>query len=454
MMVRAEKFSLTVMANGGIAISGSRPTAFHHVSLVVTDLDRSLAFYSGLLGLELRSRTRCEMGRLRIAGTGVDWPGSDGDWPTEPVDVVLLELNGVRIELARPLHAGASLSGRGPGAAVDAPSRADRPVSSSSHVALKVSDVRSLRRELEAAEVRFLTPLLVFPEEGHRPWIWCRCEDPDGHQVELVEEMPASYQLERMAERLREARAQRSLTLKEVAAQSSISVAHLSQVERGETIPSVPTLLSISSSLGVAPDYFFRAMTDNGAAAAAGQAARSQSSREDGGVDWQWLTPPHAGVRLLPRTLRARRRARSAGGRGGGECELRGSGRALYWCRPAPPATCSPPARVCPTTCRSPIGSPTRATFPRSVYGVSMRSRIQRRGSLNVSTTHNAGAVALDAITLDVNGEVHQVVVEPQWTLQYVLMDRLGSPAPRSSAPRARAAPAASSWTGGPCWPV
>jgi transcriptional regulator with XRE-family HTH domain/catechol 2,3-dioxygenase-like lactoylglutathione lyase family enzyme len=265
----------------------------------VTDLDRSLAFYSGLLGLELRSRTRCEMGRLRIAGTGVDWPGGDGDWPTEPVDVVLLELNGVRIELARPLHAGAALSGRGPGAAVDAPARAGRPVSSSSHVALKVSDVRSLRRELEAAEVRFLTPLLVFPEEGHRPWIWCRCEDPDGHQVELVEEMPASYQLERMAERLREARAQRSLTLKEVAAQSAISVAHLSQVERGETIPSVPTLLSISSSLGVAPDYFFRALTDNGAAAAAGQAARSQSSREDGGVDWQWLTPPHAGVRLL-----------------------------------------------------------------------------------------------------------------------------------------------------------
>ena len=276
----------------------------------MTDLDRSLAFYSGLLGLEVRSRTRCEMGRLRIAGTGVDWPGSDGDWPTEPVDVVLLELNGVRIELAQPLRgavaaSGASPSGAGGACAADPETAvagcppAGRPVSSSSHVALKVSDVRSLRRELEAAEVRFLTPLLVFPEEGHRPWIWCRCEDPDGHQVELVEEMPASYQLERMAERLREARAQRGLTLKEVAAHSSISVAHLSQVERGETIPSVPTLLSISSSLGVAPDYFFRPMTENGAATAAGQAGRPPASRQDKGVDWQWLTPPHAGVKLL-----------------------------------------------------------------------------------------------------------------------------------------------------------
>ena len=34
--------------------------------------------------------------------------------------------------------------------------------------------------------------------------------------------------------------------------------------------------------------------------------------------------------------------------------------------------------------------------------------------------------MSLDAITLVVNGEVHQVVVEPQWTLQYVLMDKLG----------------------------
>ncbi len=220
------------------------PIAFHHVSIVVADLDRSVAFYSGLLGLEVRSRTRCEMDRLRVAGTGVGWTGSGADWSTEPVDVVLLELGGIRIELAQPLDpAGAMPVGTQPG---------------TTHVALRVANVRELRQELEAAGVHFLTPLLVFPEEGHRPWIWCRCEDPDGHEVELVEEMPASYQLERMAERLREVRAQRGMTLKEVATQSSITAGHLSQVERGETVPSVPTLLAISSALGVSPDYFFR----------------------------------------------------------------------------------------------------------------------------------------------------------------------------------------------------
>jgi transcriptional regulator with XRE-family HTH domain/catechol 2,3-dioxygenase-like lactoylglutathione lyase family enzyme len=287
----------------------SRPIAFHHVSSVVTDLDRSVAFYSGLLGLEVRSRTRCEMGRLQVAGTGVEWPGSGDDWSTEPVEVVLLELGGVRIELAQPLNPGRARA-TGPGG---------DSLPSSSHVALKVSDVRELRRKLEAAGVRFLTPLLVFPEEGRRPWIWCRCEDPDGHQVELVEEMPASYQLERMAERLREARAQRELTLKEVAAQSSISAAHLSQVERGETVPSVPTLLAISSALGVSPDYFFRAMSESGLPSTPGTAPRSQPPhpvREatgnggahaddrpayldiSGEVDWRWLTAPNASVRL------------------------------------------------------------------------------------------------------------------------------------------------------------
>jgi catechol 2,3-dioxygenase-like lactoylglutathione lyase family enzyme/DNA-binding XRE family transcriptional regulator len=232
---------------GGAWLSGNgstQPIAFHHVSMTVADLDRSVAFYSGLLGLEVRSRTRCDMGQLRIAGTEVEWTGSGADWSTEPVDVVLLELGGVRIELAQPL---------GPDGPASTPPRPGH-----THVALRVPDVRELREKLEAAGVRFLTPLLVFPEEGRRPWIWCRCEDPDGHEVELVEEMPVSYQLERMAERLREARAQRGLTLKEVATQSSITAGHLSQVERGETVPSVPTLLAISSALGVSPDYFFR----------------------------------------------------------------------------------------------------------------------------------------------------------------------------------------------------
>lgn len=43
-----------------------------------------------------------------------------------------------------------------------------------------------------------------------------------------------------------------------------------------------------------------------------------------------------------------------------------------------------------------------------------------------MSTAEEARVVSLDAITLVVNGEVHQPAVEPQWTLQYVLMEKLG----------------------------
>lgn len=45
---------------------------------------------------------------------------------------------------------------------------------------------------------------------------------------------------------------------------------------------------------------------------------------------------------------------------------------------------------------------------------------------MEVSTAEEARVVSLDAITVEVNSEVHRIAVEPQWTLQYVLMEKLG----------------------------
>lgn len=45
---------------------------------------------------------------------------------------------------------------------------------------------------------------------------------------------------------------------------------------------------------------------------------------------------------------------------------------------------------------------------------------------MNLPTAEKAGAVSLDTVTLAVNGETYRVVVEPQWTLQYVITDKLG----------------------------
>jgi len=43
-----------------------------------------------------------------------------------------------------------------------------------------------------------------------------------------------------------------------------------------------------------------------------------------------------------------------------------------------------------------------------------------------MSVTQERRPVSLGTVTLRVNGEIHEIVVEPQWTLQYVLHDKLG----------------------------
>jgi aerobic-type carbon monoxide dehydrogenase small subunit (CoxS/CutS family) len=45
---------------------------------------------------------------------------------------------------------------------------------------------------------------------------------------------------------------------------------------------------------------------------------------------------------------------------------------------------------------------------------------------LETSIRKTTQAVSLDTVSLAINGELHQVIVEPQWTLQHLLADKLG----------------------------
>jgi aerobic-type carbon monoxide dehydrogenase small subunit (CoxS/CutS family) len=45
---------------------------------------------------------------------------------------------------------------------------------------------------------------------------------------------------------------------------------------------------------------------------------------------------------------------------------------------------------------------------------------------LEASIATKASLVSFDTVSFSVNGEAHEVIVEPQWTLQYVLADKLG----------------------------
>lgn len=63
---------------------------------------------------------------------------------------------------------------------------------------------------------------------------------------------------EELGRRLRTARFERNLTLKEVANRCGMSATHISEVERGKTSPTIGALQRISGALGEKASYFVR----------------------------------------------------------------------------------------------------------------------------------------------------------------------------------------------------
>ncbi|HFD79384.1 MAG TPA: glyoxalase [Gammaproteobacteria bacterium] len=121
----------------------SRILGLHHASLLVADTARSLAFYQGVLGLEV-DPARPDLG----------FPGA---WlQVGEQQIHLLELPAPDPVEGRPAHAGR-----------------DR------HTALRVAGLEVLARRLEAAGVPFTR------SRSGRAALFCR--DPDGNGIELVE---------------------------------------------------------------------------------------------------------------------------------------------------------------------------------------------------------------------------------------------------------------------------
>lgn len=216
----------------------------HHFSFTVSNLDRTLDFYMGLFGFALRSRSFTTGPGLGEALFGRDW-GPHPDYVN--LEVARLDLNGINVHF-HEYHTSDGLSY----------CPIDPSAVGSSHIAVQVKNLDVERARLQKAGVQFHAPADWFNESGKRPWKWCYLRDPDGIIVELVEEVPADIQLKVMADRIREARLARGLTLQEVAEKSGTSPAHLSQIERGRSVPSVGVMLDISHALTLAPDYFFR----------------------------------------------------------------------------------------------------------------------------------------------------------------------------------------------------
>ena len=114
----------------------------HHVSFVVSDTNRSLAFYRDLLGLEVDT-ARPDLG---YPGAWL-WVGDQ--------QIHLLEMPNPDPVRGRPQHGGR-----------------DR------HLALMANDIDSLEKGLERAGIAFTR------SRSGRAAIFCR--DPDGNALELV----------------------------------------------------------------------------------------------------------------------------------------------------------------------------------------------------------------------------------------------------------------------------
>lgn len=120
-----------------------RVLGLHHVSVVVADTRRSLAFYCGVLGLQQASNRP----QLGFPGAWIDLNGQQ---------IHLLELPNPDSTSERPEHVGR-----------------DR------HMALLVSDLTPYSEALRAADVA-----VQFSRSGRRALF---CRDPDGNGVELIE---------------------------------------------------------------------------------------------------------------------------------------------------------------------------------------------------------------------------------------------------------------------------
>jgi lactoylglutathione lyase len=126
----------------------------HHTMLPVADLDRSIAFYTRLLGMKLDERHASEARKVEVGLIGY------GDEASAP----FLELIKDTSETAPTQVTPANI-----------------------HIGIDTSDLRKLCAILEKEGVTFVRPFKQRSDGmGFSAWI----RDPDGHELELAERHP------------------------------------------------------------------------------------------------------------------------------------------------------------------------------------------------------------------------------------------------------------------------
>jgi len=148
----------------------------HHFSFSVTSLDRTIEFYTKVLGVPLQSRGRNKYNSLGRALFGTKW---GIDQPQADLELAVVNIGGTRVEFieykdpkAQSYHKNPSIAG-------------------SAHLAFKVEDIEETRKKLEEAGVEFHAPIDSYLEGGKTEWKWCYFRDPDGIILEIVQQSQA-----------------------------------------------------------------------------------------------------------------------------------------------------------------------------------------------------------------------------------------------------------------------
>ena len=126
----------------------------HHTMLPVASLDRSVDFYTRLLGMTLKQRHASEARKVEVGLVGY------GETAVEPFLELIRDCSENAPAQVTPLNA---------------------------HIAIDVSDLRRLCDVLERERVPLVRPFRERSDgKGFGAWI----ADPDGNQIELAERHP------------------------------------------------------------------------------------------------------------------------------------------------------------------------------------------------------------------------------------------------------------------------
>ena len=140
----------------------------NHTGFVVSDMERSLAFYRDLLGLRVE-RDDIQEGEFVSQANG---------FPNARLHVIWLGLGDMKhsVELIQYLNP--------PGRAVAVPGRNDV---GAAHLGINVDDLGSFYEKLSGSGIRFLTPPAVRKNASYpQARKVCYLQDPDGNWLELL----------------------------------------------------------------------------------------------------------------------------------------------------------------------------------------------------------------------------------------------------------------------------